>query len=305
MKYRHILGGLIISIAASTSGFAQYDPLYNQYNFDQLVINPAYAGIHDLMTMSVLFRQQWTNIDGAPRTYTYTGHTSVAQNKAGVGLNIISEAYGVNDNIEVFGSFAYKINFGRSILSAGLQGGYTSYTFNYGDLELEALDDPVFNPLTETVSQPNFGMGLWYMTDTYYAGLSIPRILKVEVDQDGSEPSERYQRHYYLSAGGIITLNNALKLKPYTLIRIIDNDDPIIELGGNLLINELIWAGLLYRNGAFAVMGQLELNNQLRLGLAVEIPTTELSKDTYGTYELMLTFDLEAFSTQVLKRRYF
>ena len=74
---------------------AQYDPLYNQYNFDQLMLNPAYAGVHDILTTSLLVRGQWVNIDGAPTTATLTGHTSLGNNKAGVGATIINETFGV------------------------------------------------------------------------------------------------------------------------------------------------------------------------------------------------------------------
>jgi len=285
---------------------AQYDPLYNQYNFDQLMLNPAYAGVHDIMTTSLLVRAQWYNFGGAPTTATLTGHTSLGNNKAGVGATIINETYGVNNNTEVYAAFSYKINFGRSTLSAGIQGGYLNYSYNYGDLNLDVQDDPVFNPLNETVSQPNFGFGLWYFTDDYYVGFSVPRILQVDVDTDGGDPSSRYSRHYYVSAGGMITLNPTLKIKPYTLIRLVDGIPGSIDIGANLLIRELIWAGALFRDfGAIALMAQIELNDQLRLGYSLELATNEITTQSLGTHELMLTFDLAVFSQQVLKRRYF
>lgn len=100
MKFRGLLAIIIVSFGGSFTANAQYDPLYNQYTFDQLMINPGYTGVHNLMTFSALFRQQWVDIEGAPTTSTLTGHTSIGNNSAGVGMFIVNENYGVNDNTE-------------------------------------------------------------------------------------------------------------------------------------------------------------------------------------------------------------
>ena len=289
---------------------AQYDPLYNQYQFDQSMINPAYAGALDVLRVGVFIRKQWVNIEGAPLTNTVTGHTSIANNTAGVGLLVINDQFGVNSNTEVYGSFSYKINFGRGTLSAGLSGGYLSYRYDYSKLNLEVPDDPAFTPVDETISQPNFGMGVFWMTENYYVGASIPRILAVDIEKDlgtGSpQTSDRYRRHIYLSGGGLVTLNATLKLKPFGLVRLVDGASANIDLGGSLIIRELIWAGLVVRNfDAIALQGQLEISDKVRAGLSVEIPTTKLVTNSYGTYEIMVLLDFAAFPTQVLKRKYF
>ncbi len=104
----------------------------------------------------------------------------------------------------------------------------------------------------------------------------------------------------------MLTLNPTLKIKPYTLVRIIDGAPANIDIGANLLIRELIWAGILIRDfDAIALMGQLEVSDKFRVGLSVELATTKLVQTSYGTYELMLLVDFAAFNYQVLKRRYF
>ncbi len=289
----------------SHTGKAQYDPLYNQYNFDQLMINPAYTGVHDVFSISVISRIQWVNINGAPITNTLTVNTSIGNNKAGIGAILINDRFGVSNNMEFYLTYGYKINFGRGSLSAGIQGGIMSYKYDYSKLNLEFQDDPAFLPPDENISQPNFGMGLWYQTENYYAGISMPRILELDVEKD-SITSNRYRPQYYLSGGGMITLNPSLKVKVYGLIRFINGAPANIDIGGNLLIRELIWAGVLIRDlDALAFMGQIELSDRIRLGLSVELPTTKLVTTSYGTYEVMLVMDFAAFSQQVVKRRYF
>ena len=284
---------------------AQYDPLYNQLSFDQLMVNPAYAGANDIFTINSIFRRQWQGIDGAPQTLSLSGHTSIANNHAGVGLMVINETFGVNNNTEVYGSFAYKINLGRGTLSMGVSAGYLSYKYDYTQLNLEFFDDPSFIPVDEQISQSNFGAGLWYQSEKYYVGFSIPRILEVDVEKNGTT-SNRYRRHMYLSGGGLITLSSSLKLKPYGLVRIINGVPSNIDIGASLLFSEIIWAGILIRNlDAIALIGQLEVSDKVRVGLSIELPTTELITTSYGTYEVMVALDFAAFGSQVLKRRYF
>ena len=305
MKNVVVVGLLLCGTLWSFQSKAQYDPLYNQYSFDQLMINPAYAGANDILTINSMYRRQWAGFDGAPSTITLSGHTSIAKNKAGIGAVVINETFGVNNNLEFYGSFSYKINFGRGALSMGVSGGMLQYKYDYTKLNLEYLDDPSFLPVDEQISQANFGAGLWYMSDKYYVGVSVPRILEVDVDKP-SGSSNRYRRHIYISGGGMITLNSTLKLKPYALVRIINEAPANIDLGASFLIKELIWAGVLVRDfDAIALVGQLEISDKFRVGLSAEIATTKLVTETYGTWELMLVLDFAAFNTQILKRRYF
>ncbi len=306
MKNVLLVGLLLCGTLWSFQSKAQYDPLYNQYSFDQLMINPAYAGANDILTINTMYRRQWAGFEGAPETITLSGHTSIAKNHAGIGAILINETFGVNKNMEFYGSFSYKINFGRGALSMGVSGGLLQYKYDYSKLNLEYLDDPSFLPEDEQISQANFGAGIWYQSDKYYIGVSVPRILEVEVDKPPFGTSNRYRRHIYLSGGGMITLNPTLKLKPYALVRIINGAPANIDLGASLLIKELIWAGVLVRDlDAIALVGQLEISDKFRVGLSAEIATTKLVTETYGTWELMLVLDFAAFNTQILKRRYF
>jgi len=185
MKKRIIISAIIL-ISAFTAR-AQYDPLYNQYVFNQMLINPAYAGAFDNASVTFMSRAQWLGIEGAPFTNSLTAHTSIFNNKGGAGIYILNDQFGVSNNTEVFATFSYKVDFGNSRLAAGVQGGYIQYNYNYADLRMEFVDDPSFIPLDENFARPNFGMGLLYYSEYYYVGVSIPRILNVEVNDGVSE----------------------------------------------------------------------------------------------------------------------
>jgi type IX secretion system PorP/SprF family membrane protein len=64
---------LLVSILfASGNALAQQQPMYSQYMFNMLNINPAYAGSRGVSTMTALYRNQWVGIPGAPRTSSFS-----------------------------------------------------------------------------------------------------------------------------------------------------------------------------------------------------------------------------------------
>ena len=80
--------------------FSQHNNQYSQYMFNGLAINPAYAGANKALNITLLHRNQWTGFDGAPKTTSLSIHTPLPNNKLNVGVNFISDRYGVtNKNI--------------------------------------------------------------------------------------------------------------------------------------------------------------------------------------------------------------
>ncbi len=285
-------------------GKAQYDPLYNQYVFNQMLINPAYAGAFDNASVTVMSRAQWIGIEGAPFTNSLTAHTSIFNNKGGIGLYVLNDQLGVSNNTEVFADFSYKIDFGNSRLAVGIQGGMVQYKYDYGDLNLEIVNDPSFVPVDDNFINPNFGAGIMYYSEYYYVGFSVPRILNIEAN-DGVSESTRYKKHYYLSGGVIFPLNNGFKIKPSTLIKVVDNQVSV-DINGSVLLTETLWLGILFRNfNTFGAIAELQISNSLRIGYSMELPSTKLITSQWGTHEIMVGFDFAPFNRQILKRRYF
>ena len=57
---------------------------FSQYFSNQLIINPAYAGADDALSLTMVHRNQWTGVKGAPRTTTLTGHTLFKNENTGI-----------------------------------------------------------------------------------------------------------------------------------------------------------------------------------------------------------------------------
>ena len=92
---------------------AQQYPVFTQYYFNELVINPAYAGNHVQLSLTAMYRNQWVNFPGAPKTFSFSGHTALAKNKVGVGLMVNHDEIGSYKNEHIYTSYSYKIHFPR------------------------------------------------------------------------------------------------------------------------------------------------------------------------------------------------
>ena len=60
---KRIIGLLFFSFLL-TFAHAQNEPIYSQYMFNPLIINPAYAGVHDMASVYGVYRNQWTGFGG-------------------------------------------------------------------------------------------------------------------------------------------------------------------------------------------------------------------------------------------------
>ena len=282
---------IIISII-SYGSYGQQDPLYSQYLFNQGIINPAYSGIHNHTTATLISRHQWLGLTGAPQTNTFSAHSSFFKDRIGLGVLVVNDRLGVNSNNELSFAYAYKVRFRRSVLSLGLQGGMTSFKYDYTKLDFEFINDPAFLPSLETFSRANFGTGLLYASETFYFGVSIPRMRDVTVN-DGVINSSRYKRHMYISSGYIFDRNRKVKFKPSFLVRLVDGQDPSFDLNASILLNDELWVGVMARNlNSYGANIQFNFAGRLRLGYSFELPSSALISSTFGTHEFMVGIDI-------------
>lgn len=285
---------------------AQLDPLYNQYFFNQAMINPAYTGVNDIFNATAISRTQWLGIDGAPTTNTLNVTSSAFKNKVGLGALLIYDTYGINNNTEFNLAYSYKIFTSRGdVFSMGLQAGIVNYNYNYNRLTLQYVDDIAFSNPQPNITKENFGVGFWYMSKDYYIGLSVPRMFDIKINDGGTE-SVRYRRHYYLSAGYVFDQLFAIKFKPSLMLMYIDKDNYALDLNASVLLNEIIWLGASLRNfGTAGLNTQMKVGENVKLGYAFELPLNNTALIGFGTHSLMVSLDFALFGRQGLGRRFF
>src|SRR6187401_2157804 len=103
--HKRIFSTTVVSLAIVTLSVAQQYPVFTQYYFNELVINPAYAGAQVQFSATAMYRNQWVNFPGAPKTFSISGHTALAKNKVGVGLLVNHDEIGSYKNEHIYANY--------------------------------------------------------------------------------------------------------------------------------------------------------------------------------------------------------
>jgi type IX secretion system PorP/SprF family membrane protein len=304
---KKIIKNLIIlfTIVQSMNAFAQQQVMFTQYMFNGLAINPAYAGSQETLSATGLMREQWTGLDGAPSTQTLSVHSPVKDQKMGLGFMLLHDKIGVTSQTGAYFSYAYKIAFlNGGKLSMGLQGGFTNYNSKFSKV---SVTDPTFSGGDISEWLPNAGAGLFYSTERFYAGASVPQLIQTTFDHTNKDSDSKLMRHYFISAGYVLDLNESLKLKPNVLAKYVKGAPLEIDLNANLLIKELVWVGFSWRSfDSIDAILQLQVNQRLQIGYAYDFATTsDIRKVNSGSHELMINYRLPVFRDRIVTPRYF
>ena len=304
MKHKTIL--LFLFAGLTLTSYGQEEKHFTQFSFNKLVFNPAYAGNADVMAFTAMYRNQWTTIAGAPITFNLNMHTPITQGRGGIGLSIISDQVGLFQKMQVDGAYNYKIPvFGNSILSMGVSAGVHINSMQWQDADAFDAGDGSIPDVEGSVVKPNFGVGFFLSSETYFIGLSAPRLLRspIYMEQEGSLLSKR---PYYFMSGLVLPLNRTVKLKPAALISLIPNAPFEADFSLSALFIDKLWIGGAYRLGdSFGGMMQYDITNQLQMGVSFDFTVSDLRKFTGQTMEFMLRYNMEYQSSDVRNIRYF
>jgi type IX secretion system PorP/SprF family membrane protein len=112
--------------------------------------------------------------------------------------------------------------------------------------------------------------------------------------------------HYYLTAGNVFKLNDEFKLKAQTMIKAVQNSPLQFDVNANLLIKDMIWAGLGYRNGSAAsVIVGIQANKQFFASYAFDYTLNSIQKYSQGSHEIVLNYLFSYKGKKVVAPRFF
>ncbi|MEZ4956094.1 MAG: type IX secretion system membrane protein PorP/SprF [Saprospiraceae bacterium] len=324
---------LSLIILVGQVSFAQQEPMFTKYMFNSLIFNPAYAGSKEHMSLNLLHRTQWYEIDGAPTTQTLTAHTPLRNERVAVGFSMINDKIGPTNTVGANIIYAYRIPLGKSLkLSIGLQGGIENTRADWNELVLQdQVDEAYANNLSSF--RPNFGAGFYIYNRNFYIGGSSPHLVETDFRPEGTtQIYARQFRHYYFMSGAAIPLNgDALVFKPSILMKNVGLDKRFskiesfrdvgapneIDFDISFLFQQTLWVGASFRTSwaklddgrsshdSADIWISYLLKNGFRFGAAYDYPVTELSNVTSGAFEIMLGYEFSFDERKVVTPRYF
>ncbi|UYQ95761.1 type IX secretion system membrane protein PorP/SprF [Chitinophaga horti] len=317
-----IITGLFLVLAFGA--FAQQGVQYSQYMFNGLYINPAYAGYKEQLHLHSFYRSQWTDIPGAPRSFSLAADASANNGNVGLGLQVSADKLGAQSTLAAYGSYAYRIRLnedGSSRLAIGLSAGLMQL----------GIDGSVLNPNDPEQQMPagrqnrivpDGRAGVYFSNKRFYAGLSFDNLVAqyIDMDKDGFIPQTKL--HYYLTAGVLLPVSEDVQLKPSFLLKDDLGGPTSIDLNAFLLYKDIIWLGGSYRNGVKlyekdylqknlnyrnAVVAAVELFpvDGLRIGYAYDFSVGPLSGQASGTHEVSIGFTFRKRDVRMVTPRLF
>ena len=287
---------------------AQQDPQYTQYMYNMNVINPAYAGISEGLSVGALYRSQWVGLDGGPETFTFNIHSPVGKQLA-LGLSVISDKIGPVEETNAYVDASYTIPLGMETrLAFGVKGGFTFHDIAIAESQITLVDlsDPFFaNAINEAT--PNIGAGVYfYKPNKYYISISVPNILNgVHLDSNGTKIGSESE-HLFSAAGYVFDLSENFKLKPHALLKYAFDAPVSYDLNANLFMYDLVELGVGYRlDDSFSTMINFQVTKDLRIGYAYDAINSGLDIVTNSSHEVFINYDFN-FSSKVSRSpRYF
>ncbi len=277
--------------------FSQQDAMFTHYMYNTLEVNPAYAGSRDALTATMLHRSQWVGFKGAPVTQTITLHAPVYEDKVNLGLSVINDKIGPTNNTSINVDYAFRFQLTEdSKLALGLKAGLNSMYTDLANLKLDKQLDPSFQGKANGEMSPNFGFGVYYSRDRFYAGFSIPRL--IESSFNFSQGITDYtiskeQRHYFFIAGGMYKLSENFDLKPTTFVKVTNGAPVQADVTASVVYQEKLLLGAMCRTGdAAGILAGLDLTDQLHVGYSFDWSfVNSTTRYNYGSHEIMLRYD--------------
>lgn len=316
LKKRFTVPFFLLILITGQQAFAQQDAQYTQYMFNTISVNPAYAGSRGQFSAAGLFRSQWVGLDGAPETFTLNLHSPIRNSNLGYGVSLVKDDIGDGVVSETYLDAVISYTIDVSLdgkLSFGLKAGGNILNLDFNGLRnFDA--EPVSVDNIENRFSPNFGLGIYYHTNTFYAGLSAPNLLQTE-HFDNSQTSatsvqflSKERINFYLITGYVFDIGGNTKFKPALLTKVVGGAPLQVDLSTSFLFNDKFSLGAAYRlDAAISALAGFQITDQLMLGLAYDREVTELGGTQFndGSFEVFLRYELVKSFRKLVSPRFF
>ncbi|MEX0360794.1 type IX secretion system membrane protein PorP/SprF [Flagellimonas sp.] len=294
---KSIIITLIAALGIVNMANAQQDPQYTQYMLNTIVVNPAFAGAGNVLSVTALHRSQWIGLDGAPKTQTVSIESPLSE-RLGGGLTVINDNIGDGTVQQTDFNFAFSYTIPASregSLAFGLNVGGELLNVDFTQLVNYGVEPNL--PNIDSKFSPNVGLGVYYYQEKFFAGVSVPSLLETEHfdnSSDGTSFLAKDRMTYYLISGYRYEINPSLVLQPGFLVRAVSGGPVQVDLTANMTFNDKFSVGAAYRlDSAVSALFGVKFAEKFLVGLAYDVETSTLGSTQFndGSFEVFLRYD--------------
>jgi type IX secretion system PorP/SprF family membrane protein len=308
---------VIFSLIIALNIKAQQDPQYNLYQFNQMIINPAYAGAKEGLSIAGSVRNQFTGIDGAPKTTCLSIHNPILNKNLGIGLTLINDAMGPRNLYGIYGNIAYILKITKSWkLSFGFNGGYNRYQFDFNKLTFKTAETNALFYQNQNYNALDLNAGIYLRSKGFFAGFSSSHLqnntlydYKIPSDTTSGKTGTfdftyRLRTHFTFNLGKSFKINDNLIFAPTFLIRSV-NETLCTDVNLNVLLFSKLWLGAMYKSASGpGFLMQYYVTNNLKIAYCFDTGLNYAAK-LGASHEVMIGFDLNNKSkTKMLNPRF-
>ncbi len=299
---------LFVCIALLGKINAQQDPQYNLYQFNPLIINPAYAGARDGLTVAANVRNQWVGFKGAPKTSAISVHSPILNKNVGLGFTIVNDRLGPRNMVGFSGNFAYiaKLNT-KWKLSLGLNAGYNRFQFDYSSITFQTVDNTTQNLGIINTGALDFAMGGYLRTSSFFIGMSFTHIGARDLyskSLDGVDVSYRLRTHNFLTIGKSWIVNDDVVFAPTIAIRRMEKGNGNLDLNLNFFLYKKLWLGMMFRSSygpGFLI--NYYVTPKFKVGYSYDMGLGDARK-LGASHEITIGFDFLRNKTKIISPRF-
>jgi len=295
---------LISILSISQVVKSQQDPQFSQNMFTQLSFNPAYTGSHGQICVTALHRQQWFGFEGAPEISVFNVDAAISPFNidGGIGLSIIQDQVGFNDNLGANLSLAYRFDAWDGQFAFGVSGGVINYSLSPewnipGGTEIHSSisEDNSIPQEVKNEMALDMSFGVYYNTEELYVGLSSTHINEPEFNPESGSAKPFIKRNYYFVSGYHLAIGESkFDLNPSLLVQ---SDGATSQIGINTYVsyNKNFWTGVSIRTDrTLTGMIGAKLFDWIRVGYSYDFGVSEISRYNQGSHEIMMGFCFDA-----------
>ena len=287
---------------------AQQDHQYTQFMYNKLLVNPGYAGVRGVPSLTGIYRNQWVTFDGAPKSALLSLNSPFLTPRVGVGVVLSHQQAGLQRDF--FGSLAYSYDLIASenaSLRVGVQGSFRSLAVDFTKAQTVDPGGPSIDPSLDVNRNNdlygNVGAGIYgTFFQRFYAGFSVPRIYSntIGLNTNPQFTTAREYRHFYGMAGAVLPVNDDISILPAVLVKYVDGAPLNADINLNIDINKKFTFGVSGRVGGGGGLESMDLlafwqaTDQIGVGAAYDFTLTRIKDYTVGSFEIMTIADLKS-----------
>jgi len=302
------MGKLVLWVLFSgwiSMGFSQYATQYSLYTHERYAFNPAFAGMERSLVTSLLYRTQWSGLEGNPESRMVNVNMPLYIWQGGVGFQLLNQSIGAESQTAFSASYNYIIESGIGLFSMGLRAGIYQKTLDGtklrapdGIYEGSIVDHQDGNLPNGKISgvAPSLDGGVYYAGNLFEAGLSLTGYFPAGVKMgDGFEYSPLPVAHFF----GEYFIESLDEVSLYPTIYV---KSDFIQTQAEVLLRaewqNLLSAGIGYRGfgnnnqDAILLSAGVRISSKFFLYYGYDIGLSHLQVSHDGSHELMIKYNL-------------